>query len=262
METRHAFEDFSNYLERPEVLGADFRRYTTRQLRYFLAFKASRRLDDTIEDRRIKTWCVSRELSRRGIAPYWQGLPQLKYMMDEPLAFAYRRDQIYWDMEWLRIQFPGHRCRDAAFQRIFLPGCTPKDLKWVARRKMHAPEKVYLLNLDFEMQVGCVLLRDGKTHRRRMDVKRDTAKFETIVASAATTTPQLTKEHQQNRLLQREAAHLAQFKSALAARIYGYMTGETVTRQRMHALMPELKVPRRRKFGRPVLTSRPPMWTS
>lgn len=209
-------------------------------------------------------WELNRELSRRGIAPAWRGIPQLN--LSNVPAPPRRRDGTYrlsdrqkmmlmkrWvDLEWLRtVLGPMHKTRVRLHQAIF-SGDDQQAIRAMERvnrvlstggGKTGAQanhRSLYDLGIEVSDPVRFGLLglvdRDHGERRRNAQRRVEQSVQPRLAALKVRPSYPLADEQYQHRLIVAEALEIALGSVSLAGTVFGWMTGMTITKQSMHAM--------------------------
>lgn len=218
-------------------------------------------------------WFINTHLTTLGVAPAWRRLPlSLRHQAPREIGgvggrptrwvLSARSQQLcmlrWIDLEWLRsLLRPGdmHRVRIAQWTHAFDDNDDLAASAW--SRINHArleprghvidtisPFKVlWGLDVPSEVRVGLTALCDKRTALRRdvayRRVHEDLAPR--VQADAERAVRPLSAADVEARLLTMKAIELAQGRPTLAATIYTWMTGRSMTRQTMHEMQTKLR---------------------
>ena len=212
----------------------------------------------------VMCWLINRELTRRGLAPRWRGLPQ--HVADEPapnipetalppgaprpISFASRRRALLrWiDLEWLCvIMGPRHAPTVKRLRHLFEGGRLDGFMgEGIAEQIANAKDRPYQVCLGLGVQApqsfGLSALKPQDAARRvraveervrlkiapKLDEHRQSAQWPP------------TPEQCADRLRWVRAIELAQGSPAEAATLYGWMTGTPAPRQAAHKMKRKL----------------------
>jgi hypothetical protein len=204
-------------------------------------------------------WLINQELTRRGIGPRWRGLPQY---VDEappppvpaaalapdacrPISIATRRRRMLrWiDLDWLATALgPQHVPVHARWRDVFAMGLDEATAERIANslqpphklsamlgvKEPHSFTLTGLMTRDAAERLRTVQQRGAARVRAKLDAQRIQARRP------------LTAEQHAARLRWVQAIELADGSATQAARLYGWMTGNTTTRQTAHEMRQKL----------------------
>ncbi len=213
-------------------------------------------------------WLVNIELTRRGIAPQWRGVPRFvrvaRVPPTSPLSAGPRRlgevaqknlMKRWIDLDWLRrVLGVSHVTKQKSWQDVF---SADDDRAYRAFAKVnlinsHSTERIGPANSAYEVMYKLDvpdLLRLGLTglmnrdagelvHNAGKRLKRTVRpRLEGLMARPAYP---LTAEGVERRMIYAEAIELAVGSPTDAVTVYGWMTGDSVTRQSMHEMKTKL----------------------
>ena len=208
-------------------------------------------------------WLINTEFTRRGVAPQWRGIP--RFVRPAPLPPADPRSTAprrigdvgqknlmkrWIDLEWLRVALgSSHVTKKKSWQDVF-----SEDLKRAARtfarvNAIHshgggkegtqpAHEVMLVLSIPKLYRLGLTGLidRDAGELVRNMESRVRTRLRPRLELLAERTAFALTSAEVERRILYCQAIELAVGRPTAAATLFGWMTGETVTRQSIHEM--------------------------
>jgi len=96
----------------------------------------------------------SAELSKRGIAPQWQGLAESCFTDDHLDSFDALKPVI--DLFWLVAEYPKHRCGNGRWNKLWDEGFDMGLAISIDDRKKKNAAKVIELELSIPQQMGCL----------------------------------------------------------------------------------------------------------
>ena len=211
-------------------------------------------------------WTLNLELTRRGVAPMWRGVPRfIKAMRLNPATPGREERRLgdaatksvmkrWIDMEWLRLQLGSvHRTKYRLWQNAFsddlelaIAAFAKVNVVWSTGSGHHngkagtkpPHDVVDRLSIPALRRLGLTGLidRDSGEKVRNME-KRIREKLRPLL-QALTQRPvlPLTDDEVERREVYCRAIELAVGSPTDAARIFGWMTGESISRQTMHEM--------------------------
>lgn len=214
-------------------------------------------------------WQINREITRRGVAPMWRGVPRFVQDAIAPppnpmskgprsLGEVARKNLMkrWIDMEWLRtVLGPSHVTKHKSWQIAFdsdfelaIPGFCKVNAVWshgggkVGTRPAHevvdrlSVPKLHLLGLTG------LINRDAGELVGSMEERLKTKYRPLLEAQMDRSTYPITKAECDRRLLYCQAIDLAVGRPTDAVRIFQWMSGMSVTRQSMHEMKSKIAV--------------------
>lgn len=214
------------------------------------ALKSAYTLPITINGRAV-AFAVSRELSRRGIAPRWQfndrddaltldelaGHKDKEYRAElKEIRTVNRKDKIIFDLLWVTIAYPDHITGNCNWRELF--ECNGDWLKWldvadrIDNRSSNLSNKVKGLKLDEKQLFGCRYLCGSKHNARLLKLE---ARLPAITEKIKQSTSHIKSQRAQLNITSRArfwlAGKLTDWSPSNGARVYTMMTGKKATRQ-------------------------------
>lgn len=205
-------------------------------------------------------WLINQEFTRRGIAPRWRGLPEFVKTMAGPQVRledfpsglglvpigdpARKARLLRWiDLEWLASALgPGHVGDHAPWARLFVCGLDSGLAHRIANsheRPHHVVSKLGVLRPHSFALKGLMTRDDGE--RCATAEKRLKTRYRPVLEGQMRRgLNPLSREQVENRLLWCEAIELANGSPTVAAQLYSWMTGVSVTRQTAHEIRTKL----------------------
>jgi|GEM_PF-3249005 len=200
---------------------------------------------------RAVAFAVSRELSRRGMAPRWQfddlddalsllltaGRREKEYRAELKEARDIKRDdKIIFDLLWVTIAYPKHITDNSNWRELF--NCNDDWAQWlnvaesIDKRCANLAKKVKGLRLNEEQLFGCRYLC-GSVHNTRLI--RFEARQPAIADKIEQATGHIKSQKGQLDIASRArywlAGKLTAWSPSKGARVYTMMTGKKVTKQ-------------------------------
>lgn len=229
----------------PEAAQAAFSLLTLSELRSMNDRLIWQPISHNTPETIVQLWLANQELTRRGVAPRWRRLPTyiapeaapnipdalLKPGEPRPLSHACRkRALLRWiDLEWLSHELGHtHRVDHAHWRGVFRWGLDEK----IAAKIANSPLKPSRLNAYIDIPaphryvLTGLLAQDSAKRIRNIKEKRlDRAQW------MLDARPLLTDTQRGSRVAWVQAIELAEGSPTVAATVYGWITGETVTKQ-------------------------------
>lgn len=224
----------------PRFLRTNLGRESVRNLRLLGYYRFLDRLvDPELQLRaRLSIWTVSCSLSRRGIAPRWQNLPDPANARSPIVETILRADRPYFDLAWLALNYPDWRPKVVAWADLFRGRrLDPDILERIAQRAVSREKAVGLLALSDEMQLGCLYYTVKRVRQRWKVVQNALPKAEQNIRAEAKVRGDRSEERISARLVAWQCGRLTNWAPTSSARLRRMMTGEEVTRQSMAELL-------------------------
>lgn len=208
-------------------------------------------------------WVINTELTKRGVAPRWRGVPRFvkKALLSIPSPISKGPPRLgdvgtknlmkrWVDLEWLRIELgPSHVPRLKIWTNVFAADLDQAisifkkvNVVWAHGGGKVGTKPAYKvvhgLNLPKVVRFGLTGLidRDSGERVRNMEKKVAQRIHPSMDALMTRDVSPLTLDEVKRRLLYCEAIELAFGRPTDAAKIFLWMTGETVSRQTMHEM--------------------------
>lgn len=208
-------------------------------------------------------WEVNRELTRRSVGPAWRDIPELSLSsIPEPTAKLAGSERLLsgkmrqtllkrWiDLEWLRSTLGDtHMPRETGLLPIFKGDCEAAISAALRLTRMEstgggkfgpAPafKSLYALGLrecdSVVFSLVALVSRDARQRRANARKRLGKTVQPQLEALMERERHCLTQDQVDQRLRIAEALEIAAGSPTLAARLYGWMTGEAITRQSIH----------------------------
>lgn len=209
-------------------------------------------LGDWTETNVLAFWLLNVELTKRGIAPRWRGLPRPgdapeeavsmapKYLTESPMLNQAGKLSLMlrWaDVQWLATVYPDHYPERPTGLRMF-QGDT--SAAWHIVTRLQPPCRIVQdLTLTTAMQLGLqVFVNSDTRHRHQVAARfmdRIRPKLDRLEALGV-----ITAEQKVRRLTHCHAIRLAQGSPQLAADLVQQMTGQSITRSSMAQMRDKL----------------------
>lgn len=200
----------------------------------------------------MQLWLANVELTRRGVGPRWRNLPA--YVAPEaapsipecallpgaprPISHASRkRALLRWiDLDWLACTLgPGHVPDHAHWRKLFARGLDESTAERIANSSLPSRKLSGIIRIPepHSFTLTGLLTRDSAERIKTARKRRDQLSL-TLLTQCARSRMPLSPDDMQSRLQWIEAIELTDGSPTVAAQLYGWMSGDTVTRQTAH----------------------------